>query len=168
MGYETVAVADVKRLHHEWQERLANAHHGCVHYNSTGAFNRPRKPMCDATVALATTSGVHLVGQEPFDMFNHKGDQTVRLIPGDSAVSDLRFTHDHYDHTDADRDPNCIFPLQRLRELQASGTIGSVAPIHASASGFMPDPRPFLENAVLDVIERFRKARVDVVLLTGG
>jgi D-proline reductase (dithiol) PrdB len=101
-------------------------------------------------------------------MEDHAGDQTIRFIPGDVDLADLRFTHDHYDHTDADRDPNCMFPLERLRELEAQGVIGSVAATHASSSGFMPDPRPFLQDSVPQVVERFRADGVDVVLLTGG
>jgi len=168
MDFEPLVLADVERLHLEWQERVAKSHHGIPYYNQTVAFTRPTKPMSEATVALATTGGAHLASQEPFDMQDHAGDQTIRFIPGDVARSELCFTHDHYDHTDADRDPDCMFPLERLRELEAEGVIGAVAPMHASASGFMPDPRPFLQNAVPQVIERFRADRVDVVLLTGG
>ena len=44
--------------------------------------------------------------------------------------------HDsYYDHTDAGRDLNCIFPIDRLRELADAGEIGAVAARHWS--GFM-------------------------------
>ncbi len=33
----------------------------------------------------------------------------------------------YYDHSDADRDVNCLFPIDRLRELARDGEIGAVA-----------------------------------------
>ncbi|MBC8242038.1 MAG: hypothetical protein H8E30_16405, partial [Alphaproteobacteria bacterium] len=44
--------------------------------------------------------------------------------------------HDsYYNHADADRDLNCLFPVDRLGELAAAGEIGAVAARHWS--GFM-------------------------------
>ena len=44
--------------------------------------------------------------------------------------------HDaYYDHSDADTDINCVFPIEPLREMAARGEIGSIAPRHWS--GFM-------------------------------
>ncbi len=41
----------------------------------------------------------------------------------------------YYDTDDAVEDVNCVFPIDRLRELDEDGTIGSVAP--RLWSGFM-------------------------------
>lgn len=57
------------------------------------------------------------------------------MIPGDTALDDLTITHDYYDHRAADRDVNCVFPLERLRELAAAGMIGRVAPRHIGTMG---------------------------------
>jgi D-proline reductase (dithiol) PrdB len=168
MDYPLLELANVEQLHRKWQGRIAEAHHGVVYYPEKVAFTQPKKPMGESVVALASTGGAHLVSQIPFDMVDHAGDMTVRFIPGDTPLEEIVFTHDHTDHTDADQDPNCIFPLERLRELASRGVIGAVADIHASGSGFMPDPRPFLRNAVPEVIKRFQEVGVDVVLLTPG
>ena len=168
MKYKQVEVADVGRLHLEWQERLASAHHGIVSYNKVIAFTPPTKPMPKVTVALASTSGAHLSSQEPFDMEIRSGDMSARYIPGNTPISEIVFTHDHTDHSDADSDPNCLFPLERLRSFQEQGIIGAVSSVHASASGFMPDPTPIVEETVPEIIERFKDAKVDVVLLTPG
>jgi D-proline reductase (dithiol) PrdB len=52
-----------------------------------------------AVFALATTAGVHLRAQEPFNL---AGDNSWRLIPGDVRAADLMVTHVHYDHRHTD------------------------------------------------------------------
>ena len=64
------------------------------------------------------------------------------LIPsGDFQIHDS-----YYDHSDADRDLNCIFPIDRLREMASEGEIGAVAP--RLWSGFMG--RIYKRQAVLE------------------
>jgi D-proline reductase (dithiol) PrdB len=82
------------------------------------------KPLIDCTVALITTAGVHLRDQVPFDMQDPEGDPTFREIPRGACRSDLMITHDYYDHRDADRDIDIVFPIHRLGELRAQGIIG--------------------------------------------
>lgn len=94
-----------------------------------------RVPVAEATVALVTSAGVHLKRDDPFDMGNPEGDPSFRVIPGDSAVHDLTITHDYYDHWPADRDVNCVFPLERLRELAAAAKVGRVARRHIGTMG---------------------------------
>jgi D-proline reductase (dithiol) PrdB len=68
-------------------------------------------------------------------MTNPDGDASFRIIPGDAALQDLTITHDYYDHRAADRDLNCVFPLERLRELSAALRIARVAPRHIGTMG---------------------------------
>jgi D-proline reductase (dithiol) PrdB len=68
-------------------------------------------------------------------MTNPDGDASFRIIPGDAALQDLTITHDYYDHRAADRDLNCVFPLERLRELARAGRVGSVALRHIGTMG---------------------------------
>jgi hypothetical protein len=86
-----------------------------------------RRPLREATVALVTTSGVHLRDDRPFEL---ESDPTFRVIPRGAEAADLAISHRAYDRTDAVRDINLIFPLQRLRELEAEGVIGRVADSH--------------------------------------
>lgn len=86
-----------------------------------------RRPLREATVALVTTSGVHLRRDRPFVL---SSDPTFRVIPADAEPDDLAITHQAYDRTDALRDINLVFPLPRLRELAAEGAIGRVADRH--------------------------------------
>jgi D-proline reductase (dithiol) PrdB len=98
-------------------------------------WSPPRIPLREASIALVTTAGVHLKRDRPFDMENPEGDASFRVIPGDTALRDLSITHDYYDHRAADRDLNCVFPLERLHELVAAGLIGSAAPRHIGTMG---------------------------------
>jgi hypothetical protein len=43
------------------------------------------------------------------------------VLQPDVESSDLMVTRHHYDHTDADRDINVVFPIDILRELKADG-----------------------------------------------
>lgn len=88
---------------------------------------------CRAT--LITTGGVHLSTDQPFDMANPLGDSTFREIPVSTRIENLVITHDYYDHRDADRDPNVVFPLERFRELASSGRLGGLTPTHWSFMG---------------------------------
>lgn len=99
-----------------------------------------RIPLREASIALITSAGVHLKGDPPFDMENPGGDASFRVIPGDAVPSALTITHDYYDHRAADRDVNCVFPLERLRELAAAGMIGRVAPRHIGTMGHILGP----------------------------
>lgn len=86
-----------------------------------------RRPLREANVALVTTSGVHLRDDRPFKLAS---DPTFRVIPRTAEAGDLAISHRAYDRTDALRDVNLVFPLQRLRELEAEGVIGRVADRH--------------------------------------
>jgi len=86
-------------------------------------------------IALVTTGGVHLRCQPSFDMKDKDGDPNFRGIPSWVDTKDLTITHNYYDHRDADQDINVVFPIQRLRELEAKGIIGGIAARHFSFMG---------------------------------
>jgi D-proline reductase (dithiol) PrdB len=83
-------------------------------------------------------------------------------------TQDLRFAHDHYDHTDADQDPNCVFPLDRLRELAAEGVIGSVAAGHVGFMGFVPNPTRLVDETIPEVAARLNRDKVDAIVFSPG
>jgi D-proline reductase (dithiol) PrdB len=170
MEFERVTLADIDQLYIRMHERWWASHGDVMTYvkNQSLAFAVPSKPPSQATVALISTGGVHLQDQEPFDMVNRVGDSSVRFIPRDARLDDLLFTHDHYDHTGADRDPNCMFPLGHLRDFAAEGRIGAAAPSHAGLSGWIPRTEVLTKTTVPQIIERFKDEGVDVALLTGG
>jgi D-proline reductase (dithiol) PrdB len=118
------------------------------------------RPVSEATVALVTTSGVHLRRDPPF---NPDSDSSFRVIPGDAQPGDLAITHQAYDRGDAQRDVNLVFPLPRLRELAAAGVIGRLAAEHY---GFgLVDRGAKLIGPGREVAARLAAAAVDLALL---
>ena len=127
-----------------------------------------RTPLAQAVVALVSTGGVHRKDQPPYDLMDQHGDWSFREIGGDVAVADLMVSHSHYDTTDANADPNVVFPIDRLRELAAEGTIGSVSPLHIGMMGWNPDGARVRDETAPAVATKLREASVDVVILTPG
>jgi D-proline reductase (dithiol) PrdB len=119
----------------------------------------------DTVFALVTTAGVHLRDQEPF---NVDGDNSWRLIPGDIEANQLIVTHSHYDHRDADRDINCVFPIDRLRELATEGIIGGISDKHLGFMGYSQSLRDLYERAAPEMAKIIVRSKADAVLLTAG
>ena len=119
----------------------------------------------ESIFALITTAGVHLRDQEPF---NVEGDNSWRVIPGDVHVSQLMVTHDHYDHQDADQDINCVFPIERLRELAAEGLIAGVSDKHLGFMGYTQNFRDLYERAAPEMARIILRSKADGVILTAG
>jgi len=123
-----------------------------------------RKELSEATLAIVSMAGIYLSSQEPFNLAD---DTSYRVIPGDARMGDLRIAHEHYDHTDADRDPNIMFPLERARELAAEGFIAGVNDKHYSF-GYAQDLRAIYDRVAPEVAEALYQSSTDIVLLTAG
>ena len=94
-----------------------------------------RKPLEQSRVCLITTAGLHLIEDRPFNMADSDGDPTYRIIPATARQHELTITHNYYDHRDADRDFNIVFPLDRMRKLSAAGYLGGLTSKHYSFMG---------------------------------
>jgi D-proline reductase (dithiol) PrdB len=119
-------------------------------------------------VALVTTAGVHLASDRPFDMSDPRGDPSYRVVPADTPAADLTITHDYYDHRDADRDINVVFPIDGLRRLQGEHRIGAAAPRHYSLMGHIEEPHlgRLIHETAPELAGRLREEEVDAVLFT--
>lgn len=129
-----------------------------------------KKSLRDSTVALVTTAGVHLKTQDHFDMADPNGDPSFRIIETTTPLTDLMITHDYYDHTDADKDINIVFPLERLREFEKEGIIGRLANRHYGFMGHILGPHidTLVKITAPEVANRLNADGVDIVLLTPG
>jgi D-proline reductase (dithiol) PrdB len=129
-----------------------------------------KKLLNESKIAMITTAGVHHNDQKPFDMNDPDGDPTFREISLERPVSDLMITHDYYDHSDADRDINIVFPVERLREFEKEGIIGEVAKRHYGFMGHIDGRHiaPLINKYTPEVARRLKADNVDVVLLTPG
>jgi D-proline reductase (dithiol) PrdB len=129
-----------------------------------------KKPLAAATVALVTTAGVHHRDQQPYDMHDHDGDPSYRELDLERPLDSLMITHDYYDHADADRDLNVVFPVARLRELVATGEIGAVARLGYGFMGHITGQhlKTLKRRTAPAVAALLKKAGVDAVLLAPG
>ena len=126
------------------------------------------KPTHQCRLSLVTTGGVHLRSQNPFDMTDPSGDPTFRGISADTSPEDLDITHDYYDHTDADRDINVVFPVERVLELKNTGEIGDVNHRHFSFMGHIKNPHisTLLNVTAPRVASALKEDGVDIAILT--
>ena len=129
-----------------------------------------KKPLTESRVALITTAGVHHKDHAPFNMEDRDGDPTFRNINPKRSYYDLMITHDYYDHSNADKDMNIVFPLQRLIELQREGLIGECASNHYGFMGHILGRHihTLLHESAPAVANRLLKDNVDLVFLTPG
>ena len=86
-----------------------------------------RSRLEEAQICLVSTAGIRAAGDEPF---NTEGDTSWRVIPGTATSKDLRYDDTHYDHACVDADLNCVFPIDRMRELAAEGRVGGITERH--------------------------------------
>jgi D-proline reductase (dithiol) PrdB len=129
-----------------------------------------QKPLSACKVSLVTTAGVHHRDQAPFDMLDPEGDASFRIINASRSVKDLMITHDYYDHSDADRDINIVFPIERLKELQYEGLIGDAASIDYGFMGHITGRQveTLLLKSAPEVAKRLKADGVDAVVLVPG
>jgi len=119
-------------------------------------------------LALVTTAGVHSIGQPPFDMRNPEGDASWREIPADIPAERLAISHNYYDHSDADKDVNIVFPLESIRLLQQFGEIGAVNHRHFSLMGHLLGRQLEIltRDTAPEITTRLKSDDVDLVVLT--
>lgn len=97
-------------------------------------FTPLRKPLAQCAVTMLTSGGVSeraVPGFDPFARNDFRLDRIDSAFPSDG----FKIDDSYYPHDDAERDINCIFAIDRLRELARAGEIGSVTPHFWS--GFM-------------------------------
>ncbi|MBI4596605.1 MAG: hypothetical protein HY730_09575 [Candidatus Tectomicrobia bacterium] len=128
------------------------------------------KPLEGCKIAVVTTAGVHHRDQKPFDMEDQNGDPTFREIDITRPMRDLMITHDYYDHGDADRDINIVFPIERLGELEREKIIGHLAGTHYGFMGHIDKAHilTLISDSAPEVAKRLKADRVDMVLLVPG
>lgn len=117
----------------------------------------------ESKVVLISSGGVYLKDQPPFDP--DKNDLTFREIPMNARGSDLRISHNNYDHQDADEDVNCVFPLERLRELAAEGFIGELAEAHLTFMGRIFRKSALIGEMIPAIIARLKEMQIDLAFL---
>lgn len=133
---------------------------GCEPFDTRPWAEGP--PLSQRRVALVTSAGLHRVSDRAFSMV----DLSYRVIPGDIDAEDLTMTHSsvHFDRTGFREDVNLVFPIDRLRELEREGVIGSIADFHYSLMGAGWQPRQ-IEPTMRELARLLRADGVDAACL---
>lgn len=122
-------------------------------------------PLSEARVAIVTTAGLRPAGE--IDLWQ-PGDFSFTVLPGDARNLQLSHFSPNFDRAGFTADLNVVLPADRLAELAADGTIGSVATNHLSFMGAQTDET--FSTLRLDTgpaaAKLLRDDGVDVVLLT--
>lgn len=125
------------------------------------------KPLNKSRVALVTTGGIYVEGQDTYDLDKQGGDYSFREISRDAPVDQLRVKHRGYDTSGPEADMNCVFPLQRLLEMESEGKIGELAPTAYSFMGLInANTNALMEETAPEVARRLKQAGVDAVFIT--
>ncbi|MBI2963205.1 MAG: hypothetical protein HYY35_05570 [Deltaproteobacteria bacterium] len=156
-------IAYVPRLSDYYRSKGFPPYRWTIHQSAP--LTRLRQPLDRCRVAMLTSGGVFHQDAAPFDPLARNDLRVDRVDRGTPATC-FAINDAYYDHGDADRDLNCIFPIERLRELAAEGVIGEVAPHHYS--GFMG--RIYVRTAVVNeaapaLARQLRDERVDAFVL---
>ncbi|MDY6852654.1 MAG: glycine/sarcosine/betaine reductase selenoprotein B family protein [Thermodesulfobacteriota bacterium] len=123
------------------------------------------KPLNQACIGLVTSAGIFKDGQEPFDPWA-VNDLSLREVPVDTPFEKLRLNHNYFDHRDALKDFNCVYPVHRLKELEESGFIGSLSPKAVTLGmGRLYMRKELQEETVPKIVESLKSQGVDGVLL---
>lgn len=133
-------------------------------------WTRLNKPLHDCTVALISSAGIALKNDAPFDQEGERrnpwwGDPSFRVLPRTATETDVTIGHMHIDRLPAERDLNCIMPLQRLLELEAAGVVGRSAARHYSIMGYILRPQVLLQETTPAMIDLLKADHVDAVVL---
>lgn len=164
-------------LTYQWQVR---AYDGVTSWTYDEApFTPLRKPLSQSRLALLTSSGHFVRGDdpEPFGIKDMTQEQAVErmddfiksepelsVIPVDTPSEELCVRHGGYDVRGPQCDPNVVLPLERLRELEAEGRIGELASQAYSFVGAAAQT-PILKRVGPRWVELLQAQELDAVLL---
>ena len=127
------------------------------------AWCPPGKPLNELRIALITTAGLHFRDDPAFEF----ADATFRPIRSDEDANNLIMSHSsvNFDRLGFSEDVNLVFPIERFRELEGAGCIGSLASVHYSFMGAGLKPEAY-ERSASQVAGLLKKDKVDAVFLT--
>ncbi len=132
---------------------------------SEPTIHRLSKPLSSCRVALATTAGLTLQGQEPFDMTNPLGDWSFRLLSHTAPFEEFRLGEVGYDRSGIEADLEVALPRRALDRLVARRLVGWAAEHHLGFMGYLPRTPPLVKDTAVAAAEALGAQGVDVVVL---
>ena len=96
-----------------------NKHYGSMGFspyqwtiNDAAPLARLSKPVTDCRVTLLTSGGISHCSMSGFDP-DARNDHRLDEVDQNVSSSDFEINDSYYNHDDADRDINCVFPIDR-------------------------------------------------------
>ncbi len=146
----------------------------------TGPWADIKKPLSASKVALISTGGLYLEGDDPLGPNGPSQEEAIpkiqdflrdapqlSTIPRDFDPKKIRVRHPGYDIRGTRNDYNVVFPIDRLTELSEEGLIGDVAENNYSFVGATSQKR-LLADFAPQWAEQILAEQVDAVLLVGA
>jgi D-proline reductase (dithiol) PrdB len=132
----------------------------CPSFDTTPFVSGP--PLSQRRIAMLSSAALVKRGDSPFPF----GSGECRFISSDTPTGDLLISHVsiNFDRSGWQRDVNVVFPIDRLKEMEAAGEIGGVAPTHYTVMG-STDPAAMAES-VEQIVGQLRQERIDSILLS--
>lgn len=181
-AFDTGDYTDVYRYCFEWQVYGYTPKEGIqpqFQYD-TAPWTPLVKPLAQSKLALISTGGVYVEGDDPLGPHGPtqeeavlrinellRGDPALAIIPKDTPPQRLRVRHPGYDIRGALRDYNVIFPLDRLKEMEREGVFGELASNAYSFIGATSQLRLLKEHAPRWAV-LLKGKEVDAALLVGA
>lgn len=131
---------------------------------------RVSKPLAESRVSLVSTAGLSMKGDEPFDMEGERrrpswGDPSWRRLERGVTCDTIQAHHLHIETSHLLSDLDVCFPAPLLREFEAEGLIGEVAPSHYSIMGFQGADLRRFQPSCRAIAEAMVDQAVDLALL---
>ena len=129
--------------------------------NETVPFTPLKTPIAECRVAMISSGGLMYRDQPRF----HREDSSYRRIPKNARRDELNVWHFGYPTHDAEQDPNCVFPLERLRELESAGVIGELTDPVFSFMGGIYSTRKVRDELAPQIVDELKRAHADAFFL---
>jgi D-proline reductase (dithiol) PrdB len=136
--------------------------------NDDAPWTIPARPLRAARVALVTSAGLHLRADQPFVSDHRVPDQSYRRLPSSAPATEIVQSHTSigFDRAGIQQDLNVTYPVDRLRELEQAGRIGSLADTFYSFMGALRRWDLLKSETGPEVAGLMQAEGVDVVLLS--
>ena len=126
-------------------------------------FTPPMKPLRESKLGMISTAGTYMPGQVAY---HYKDDTSIREIPSDTPVENIRFSHIMENYlVEARQDPGTVFPTEALARLNKEGIIGDLATNYWSCMGGLYSQTKVKTELIPRLVAAIHAEPIDQLLL---
>ena len=146
----------------------------------TSPWSPLTKPLSESRLALLSAGGIFADGDDPLGPDGPSQEEAIgqiqdflrappilSTIPRDLPPESIRVRHPGYDIRGTLKDYNVVFPVDRLKELEAEGIFGELAEENYSFVGATSQKR-LLKDVAPEWAQRLNAREVDAALLVAA